>query len=42
MTAGVGDMAEGTINVDYEAIVEVLMEVHFGITIKRSTIFIRS
>ena len=42
MVAIVGNTIEGTINVDYEAIVEVLVEVYFEVITKRSTTFIRS
>jgi len=40
--ARVGDTAEGTINVDYKATVEVLMEVYLKTINKRNTIFIKS
>jgi len=42
MVAGVGDMAEGIINVDYKAIIEVLMEVYLKTINKRNAIFVRS
>ena len=42
MVARVGYMVEGTINVDYKAIVEVLVEVYFRTTVRRNAIFIRS
>jgi hypothetical protein len=35
-------MAKGIINVDYEVIIEVLIEVHFEIIARRSATFIRS
>jgi hypothetical protein len=35
-------MEEGLTNVDYKAIIEVLMEVYFKVITKRSTTFIRS
>jgi len=35
-------MEEGTINVDYKATVEVLIEVHFEVIARRSAMFIRS
>jgi hypothetical protein len=35
-------MEEGTINVDYKAIVEVLVEVYFKVIAKRSATFIGS
>ena len=41
MVAVVGNTVEGIIN-DYKAKVEVLMEVHFKIITRRSTIFIRN
>jgi len=40
--ARVGDTAEGTINVNYKATVEVLMEVYLKIINRRNAIFIRS
>jgi len=42
IVAVVGNTAKGTINVNYKAIMEVLMEVHFKVITRRSTIFIRS
>jgi len=42
MVAVVGDIAEGIININHKAIVEVLIEVYFKVIAKRSTIFIRS
>ena len=38
----VGNTAKGTINIDYKAIMEVLVEVYFEVITKRSAIFIRS
>jgi hypothetical protein len=38
----VGNTAEGTINVDHEAIVEVLVEVHFEVIARRNVMFVRS
>jgi len=38
----VGNTVKGTINVNYKAIIEVLMEVHFKAITKRSAMFIRS
>jgi hypothetical protein len=38
----VGNTEEGIINVDYKAIVEVLVEVYFEVIAKRSTIFVGS
>ena len=42
MVAVVGNIAEGTINVDYKAIMEVLVEVYFKIIARRSATFVRS
>jgi len=42
MVAVVGNMEEGTININHKATVEVLMEVHFEVITRRSAIFIRS
>ena len=42
MVAVVGNTEEGTINVDYEVIIEVLVEVYFEVITRRSTTFIRS
>ena len=33
---------EGIININYKAIIEVLIEVYFKVIIKKSTIFIKS
>ena len=38
----VGNTAEGTININYKAIIKVLIEVHFKVIAKRNIIFIRS
>ena len=38
----VGNTAEDTINVNYKAIVEVLIEVYFKVIARRNVIFIRS
>jgi len=35
-------MAKGTINVNYKAIMEVLIEVYFKVITRRSAMFIRS
>ena len=40
--AVVGNMEEDIINVDYKAIIEVLVEVYFKVTTKKSAIFIRN
>jgi len=42
MVAVVGNIEEGTINVNYKATVEVLIEVYFEVIARRSTMFIRS
>jgi len=42
MVAVVGNTAKGTINVNYKAIMEVLVEVYFKVITKRSAIFIKS
>ena len=38
----VGDIVKDIISVNYKAIIEVLIEVHFEIITKKSAIFIRS
>ena len=38
----VGNIAEGTINANYKAIVEVLIEIYFKVITKRNVIFVRS
>jgi hypothetical protein len=38
----VGNMAEGIINIDYKAIVKVLMEVYFKVITRKNVIFVRS
>jgi hypothetical protein len=42
MVAVVGNTEEGIINVNYKAIIEVLMEVHFKVIARRSAIFVKS
>jgi len=42
MVAVVGNTVKGIINVNYKAIMEVLIEVHFKVITRRSTIFIKS
>jgi len=42
MVAVVGNIKEGTININYKATVEVLVEVHFKVIARRSTTFIKS
>ena len=38
----VGNTAEGTINTNYKAIIEVLMEVYLKVITRRNTIFVKS
>ena len=42
MVAVVGNIAKGTINVNYKVIMEVLIEVYFKVIARKSAIFIRS
>ena len=42
IVAVVGNIEEGMINVNYKAIIEVLVEVYFEVIARRSTMFIRS
>jgi hypothetical protein len=42
IVAIVGNMVEGIINIDYKAIMEVLVEVYFEVIARRNTIFIKS
>jgi len=42
MVAVVGNIEEGTINVNYKVTVEVPVEVYFKVIARRSAIFIRS
>ena len=42
IVAIVGTIAKGTINIDYKAIIEVLIEVHFKVITKRSATFIKN
>jgi len=42
MVAVVGNTVKGIINVNYKAIMEVLMEVYFKVIARRSATFIRS
>ena len=37
-----GNIAKGTINANYKAIVEVLIEIYFKIIARKNAIFIRS
>ena len=38
----VGNIAEGTINVDYKVIIEVFVKVHFKVIARRNVIFVKS
>ena len=38
----VGNIVEGIINVDYKAIIKVLIEIHFEVIARRNTIFVRN
>ena len=40
--AAVGNIVEGTININYKAIIKVFIEVYFKIIARRNIIFIRS
>jgi len=42
MVAVVGNIAKGIININYKAIMEVLVEVYFEVIARRSATFIRS
>jgi hypothetical protein len=42
IVAMVDNIAKGIININYKVIIEVLIEVHFEIIIRRNTIFIKS
>jgi len=42
MVAVVGNIKEDTINVDYKAIMEVLIEVYFKVITRRSAMFAKS
>ena len=42
MVAIVGNIVEGIINVNYKAIIEVLVEVYFKVIARRSAMFVRS
>jgi hypothetical protein len=42
MVAVVGNMAKGIINIDYEVIIEVFVEVYFKVIARRNAIFIKS
>jgi len=40
--AVVGNIAKGIINIDYKAIIEVLVEVYFEVIARRSATFVRN
>ena len=42
IVAVVGNIAKSIININYKAIIKVLVEVYFKVIIKRNIIFIRS
>ena len=42
IVAVVGNIAEGIININYKAIMEVLIEVYFKVITKKNAIFVRS
>ena len=42
IVAAVGNMVKGTINTNYKAIIEVLIEIYFKVITRRNTIFVRS
>ena len=42
MVAAVGNTVEDTINANYKAIMEVLVEVHFKVIARRNAMFVRS
>ena len=42
IVAAVGNIAEGTINTNYKAIIEVFMEVYFKVITRRNAIFVKS
>jgi hypothetical protein len=42
IVAIVDNIAEGIININYKAIMEVFIEVHFKIIVKRNAMFIKS
>ena len=42
MVAAVGNMAEGIINTNYKAIIEVFIEVYFKVITRRNAMFVRS
>ncbi len=42
MVAVVGNTVKGTININYKAIMEVLVEVYFEVIARRSVTFVRN
>ena len=42
MVAIVGNIIEGIININYKAIIEVLIEVYFKVIVKKSAMFVRN
>ena len=40
--AMVGNIVKSTINTNYKAIIEVLIEIHFKVIAKRNAIFVKS
>ena len=42
IVATVGNTAEGIINTNYKAIIEVFIEIHFKVIARRNAIFVRS
>ena len=42
IVAVVGNMAKGTININYKAIIEVLIEVYFKVITKKNAISVKS
>ena len=42
IVAIVGNIVEGIINIDYKAIIKVLIEVYFKVIARRNVIFIKS
>ena len=42
MVAAVGNTAEGIINANHKAIVEVLVEIHFEVIARRNAMFVRN
>jgi hypothetical protein len=42
MAAVVGNIVKGIINVDYKAIVEVFIKIHFEVIARRNAIFVKN